>query len=90
MITYHPSHPSLFLATGGSGHGFKFFPVIGERIADAIQGKLDPAFEILWGWDVSKKDAHGDIEYDENFNGAEDGSRALPKGMILEEELARK
>lgn len=32
IITYHPSHPNLFLATGGSGHGYKFLPVIGDEV----------------------------------------------------------
>jgi sarcosine oxidase/L-pipecolate oxidase len=29
----------LFLATGGSGHGYKFLPVIGERIVDVVEGR---------------------------------------------------
>ena len=31
LIDYHPDVQGLFVATGGSGHGFKFFPVIGEE-----------------------------------------------------------
>ncbi|MCJ1307486.1 hypothetical protein MMC25_001132 [Agyrium rufum] len=29
---------SLFVATGGSGHGFKFLPVIGEKILGVLEG----------------------------------------------------
>lgn len=43
MIGRYPSDPSLFLATGGSGHAYKFLPVIGKVVADAIEGSLDPA-----------------------------------------------
>ncbi|KAF7984501.1 hypothetical protein HWV62_13647 [Athelia sp. TMB] len=32
----------LFVATAGSGHGFKFLPVIGELIADRMEGRLAP------------------------------------------------
>ncbi|MCX6125154.1 MAG: N-methyl-L-tryptophan oxidase [Proteobacteria bacterium] len=30
IVGPHPSHPNVFLATGESGHAFKFAPVIGE------------------------------------------------------------
>jgi len=30
------------IATGGSGHAYKFLPVIGRIIADAIEDVLDP------------------------------------------------
>lgn len=37
-IDRHPQLPGLVLATGGSGHGFKFAPVLGERVADVVEG----------------------------------------------------
>jgi len=40
VIGFHPTDRSLAFATGGSGHAYKFFPVIGRLVADAIQGKL--------------------------------------------------
>ncbi|KAF7315136.1 DAO domain-containing protein [Mycena indigotica] len=43
VIGYHPdSENTVLLATGGSGHAYKFLPVIGRLVADAIEGKLDP------------------------------------------------
>ncbi|KAK2060846.1 FAD dependent oxidoreductase [Colletotrichum caudatum] len=39
LIDNHPKHPSLLLATGDSGHAFKMFPIIGDYIADALEGK---------------------------------------------------
>lgn len=33
VIDRHPDHPSVVLATGFSGHGFKFAPVVGEYLA---------------------------------------------------------
>lgn len=38
-IDRHPEIEGLSVATGGSGHGFKFAPVLGPLIADAVEGK---------------------------------------------------
>ncbi|MDH3605501.1 MAG: FAD-dependent oxidoreductase [Acidimicrobiia bacterium] len=37
LIDRHPRLKSLVVATGGSGHGFKFAPVIGELVTDTIE-----------------------------------------------------
>jgi glycine/D-amino acid oxidase-like deaminating enzyme len=37
-----PGDPSVVVATGGSGHGFKFAPVLGELIAAVVQGEAHP------------------------------------------------
>lgn len=37
-----PEHPGLVVAAGDSGHGFKFAPILGETIADALEGKPNP------------------------------------------------
>ncbi|ESK93652.1 fructosyl amino acid oxidasesarcosine [Moniliophthora roreri MCA 2997] len=42
IIGRDPDDPSLMFATGGSGHAFKFLPVIGRVVADVIQGSLSP------------------------------------------------
>ena len=38
-IARDPARSGLVIATGDCGHGFKFAPVLGEIIADAIEGK---------------------------------------------------
>jgi len=38
-IARHPERSNLTVATGGSGHAFKFAPVLGELIADAVLGR---------------------------------------------------
>ncbi|KAF8806532.1 FAD dependent oxidoreductase [Phlegmacium glaucopus] len=43
VIGTHPSDDSIILATGGSGHAYKFLPVIGRLVADLVEEKLDPA-----------------------------------------------
>lgn len=41
-IARHPERAGLVVATGGSGHGFKFAPVLGGLIADAVEGQPNP------------------------------------------------
>ena len=36
VIARHPAHPSVVVACGFSGHGFKFVPVVGEILADLV------------------------------------------------------
>ncbi len=43
-IAPHPEQPNLVIAAGGSGHAFKFAPVLGELIADAVFGTTTPRF----------------------------------------------
>ncbi|KAK5047021.1 hypothetical protein LTR84_006963 [Exophiala bonariae] len=48
IADYHHSVNGLFIATGGSGHGFKFLPVLGKYIADCFEGKADPEVKKKW------------------------------------------
>lgn len=48
-IGVDPAREGLVVAAGGSGHGFKFAPVLGPLIADAVEGKTRPETERL-GW----------------------------------------
>lgn len=37
-----PEYEGLTLATGGSGHGLKFAPILGKLIADVVEGEENP------------------------------------------------
>jgi sarcosine oxidase/L-pipecolate oxidase len=89
IIAHHPEHPGLFVATGGSGHGFKFLPVIGDAIVDVLIGREYSTNSNEGGWFNELKTlwrfrepVMGDVV-------TEDGSRGGPKGMDLDEELRR-
>jgi glycine/D-amino acid oxidase-like deaminating enzyme len=41
-IARDPEREGLTVAAGGSGHGFKFAPVLGDLIADAVEGAERP------------------------------------------------
>jgi sarcosine oxidase len=42
LVDRHPRHHEVILASVCSGHGFKFAPVVGEIIAELVQGKRPP------------------------------------------------
>jgi len=48
IIDTHPDDHRAWLVGGGSGHGFKMGPAIGEIMADAVLGRVgpDPAFSL--------------------------------------------
>jgi glycine/D-amino acid oxidase-like deaminating enzyme len=48
-IARDPDREGLVVAAGGSGHAFKFAPVIGDVIADAVEGADNPLLA-RFGW----------------------------------------
>jgi glycine/D-amino acid oxidase-like deaminating enzyme len=42
LIDRLPSDERVVLATGGSGHAFKFAPLLGELVADRVEGRDNP------------------------------------------------
>ncbi|RJE22066.1 hypothetical protein PHISCL_05613 [Aspergillus sclerotialis] len=81
IVTPHPTFNGLFLATGGSGHAYKFFPILGDKVVDALEGTLEADLRELWKWPEAKSK--------DEFEGTEDGSRSGTKGLLLMEELAK-
>jgi len=41
-IDHDPRHEGLVVASGGSGHAFKFAPVLGPLISDVLERKPNP------------------------------------------------
>src|SRR5262249_36311594 len=53
-IAPDPEREGLVIAAGDCGHGFKFAPVLGEIIADAVDQKSNPILEkFCWRPEVS-------------------------------------
>lgn len=50
IIDYHPSYKNLFVATGGSGHAFKFLPILGDKVVDCLLGIYPDKFREKWKW----------------------------------------
>lgn len=57
-IAADPDREGLVVAAGGSGHGFKFAPVLGDLIANAAEGADDPALA-KFRWRPGEQPAHG-------------------------------
>jgi sarcosine oxidase / L-pipecolate oxidase len=53
-IAPDPERPGLVVAAGDNGHGFKFAPVLGELMADAVEGNSNPLLKkFRWRPEVS-------------------------------------
>lgn len=66
MISPHTSSQNLFIATCGSFHGFKFFPVLGKYVIQMLEGTLDPALVKKWAWDrqmPSKEELKSNLDW---------------------------
>lgn len=82
LVTYHPKYSGLFLATGGSGHGYKFLPIIGDRIVDVLleQDRDELGSELRKKWAWPKQKFREDHVFTDDWRGGR-------KGMILSEEM---
>jgi sarcosine oxidase/L-pipecolate oxidase len=89
LVDWHPGWEGLFIATGDSGHGFKFLPVLGDKLVNCVEGH-GGSLGAKWRWKEIEDDGAG-RETDGVFRGliTEDGSRGGDPGMILETELYR-
>ncbi|KAJ3553739.1 hypothetical protein NPX13_g10810 [Xylaria arbuscula] len=105
IIDYHPGYKNLFVATGGSGHAFKFLPILGEKVVDCLLGRRPKAFREKWSWKggvnggaiLKKEDEEISPETDMLRDGlavelsvaTEDGSRGGKPGLILADEMEK-
>ncbi|KAM0438598.1 hypothetical protein ACHAPT_001350 [Fusarium lateritium] len=51
LICPHPKFKNLQMAIGGSFHGWKFLPLLGEFVTDSINGDLEPGLAHRWSWE---------------------------------------
>ncbi|WQF88073.1 Putative FAD dependent oxidoreductase, FAD/NAD(P)-binding domain superfamily, MTOX family [Colletotrichum destructivum] len=78
VVSHHPRVDGLFFATGGSGHAFKFLPILGKYIADCFEGTASETLRQKWQISVS--------EDDDEMTMLGDGSRAGPPRRVLTRE----
>ncbi|KAL6865787.1 hypothetical protein ACO1O0_001885 [Amphichorda felina] len=88
LADWHPGWEGLFVATGDSGHGFKFLPVLGDKLVDVMEGKGGKLGD-KWRWRPMEDDGVGK-ETNGVFKGlmTEDGSRGY-NTMILTDDFKK-
>jgi len=81
-----PGHQNLFVATGGSGHAFKYLPVLGKRIVDILERKVlvgdEEEVARRWKWRGLKE---GEKAYNVLMEGSS-GKRALGKQVLVKDD----
>lgn len=50
LVCHHPQRRGLFVCTGGSGHAYKFLPVLGREVVDVLEGVEGARFKEKWAW----------------------------------------
>lgn len=78
-----PSRPGVMVATGGSGHAFKFLPLIGKFVADRIEGVQSDMLK-RWQWRQLKR---GEKPHNELMKGLADENALQKVQMSTEEDL---
>lgn len=63
IISPHSASKGLYIATCGSFHGYKFFPVLGKYVVQMMEGELATDLEEKWAWDRQRPDSSENVEY---------------------------
>lgn len=63
IISPHAGAKGLYVATCGSFHGYKFFPVLGKYVVQMLEDKLEPELKEKWAWDRERPDAALNCEF---------------------------
>lgn len=51
IISPHAGAKGLYVATCGSFHGYKFFPVLGKYVVQMLEDDLSAELKEKWAWD---------------------------------------
>lgn len=85
VIDRLPGTGGVMVATGDSGHAFKYLPIIGDRVVDVMEGKgLERACMRAWRW----RDLEGAEPKNVLMEGSS-GSRSLRKLPLVSEQALR-
>jgi sarcosine oxidase/L-pipecolate oxidase len=85
VIDRLPGVDGVMVATGDSGHAFKYLPIIGDRVVDIMEGKgLEMACTRAWKWRSPEGAEHRNVLME-----GSSGSRALRRLSLVSEEDLR-
>ncbi|KAJ4344861.1 uncharacterized protein N0V89_012605 [Didymosphaeria variabile] len=63
IISPHAGAEGLYVATCGSFHGYKFFPVLGKYVVQMLEGELEEELAWKWAWDRERPDERLNAEF---------------------------
>ncbi|OTA96211.1 hypothetical protein M434DRAFT_393066 [Hypoxylon sp. CO27-5] len=80
VVDFVPGRPGVAVCSGGSGHGFKFLPVLGREVVKILDGKgSETVYGQMWRWRSSGEPTQNGLEE------GEQGPRVLSKQTMASE-----
>ncbi|XXG95303.1 hypothetical protein Hte_001564 [Hypoxylon texense] len=80
VVDFVPGRPGLAVCSGGSGHGFKFLPILGREVVKILEGQgPQTVYGRMWRWRSSTEDKRNGLEE------GEQGPRVLYKQTMASE-----
>ncbi|OTA99759.1 hypothetical protein M426DRAFT_67223 [Hypoxylon sp. CI-4A] len=74
VVDFVPGRPGVAVCSGGSGHGFKFLPILGREVVKILEGKgSQTVYGQMWKWRSSSESRRNGLGEGEN------GLRVLSK-----------
>ncbi|RYC65119.1 hypothetical protein CHU98_g1115 [Xylaria longipes] len=81
VVDFVPGRPRVAICSGGSGHGFKFLPILGREVVKILEGKGDQTvYGQMWKWRTSAAKERNGLEE------GEQGPRVLDKQRMANRE----
>ncbi|KAI0097060.1 FAD dependent oxidoreductase [Hypoxylon sp. NC0597] len=80
LVDFVPGRPGVAVCSGGSGHGFKFLPILGREVVKILEGKgSETVYGQMWRWRSSSEPKRNGLEE------GEQGPRVLSKQTMASE-----
>ncbi|KAI1388106.1 FAD dependent oxidoreductase [Hypoxylon trugodes] len=80
VVDFVPGCPGVAVCSGGSGHGFKFLPILGREVVKILEGKgSQTVYGQMWRWRSSSESKRNGLEE------GEEGPRVLSKQAMASE-----
>ncbi|KAI1637768.1 FAD dependent oxidoreductase [Biscogniauxia mediterranea] len=77
VVDFVPGRPGVAVCSGGSGHGFKFLPILGREVVKILEGKgSSTVYGPMWKWRGGSGESPGERN---GLEEGESGPRVLSK-----------
>ncbi|GAW16912.1 hypothetical protein ANO14919_063590 [Xylariales sp. No.14919] len=81
VVDFVPGRPRVAICSGGSGHGFKFLPILGREVVKILEGEGgQTVYGQMWKWRASTAKRRNGLEE------GEEGPRVLEKQQMASRE----